>query len=345
MNEYVEAGGHPNDPHSSFEIEWEGKDAPANDSKSIVSTVTMGSISDDNALSSCTPGKCTASIDDEVIASGGEDNGDGVSFEENSDPLHSSNYNEIVPVQRSMRAESLTDDNDSVLTEVFISSNYEGEYDHIEVHPSISDYVQSNSFSDPLSSIETENKTVCDHFELDVAESETCCDNGNLYLSSFATFDEDSLTSFHKLTLPTEGNNSLCVDTLKPTNPKVDHVCRIKLDDHEPHTTMTTDNYIVLHPPVDTTFEENERENCLPFPDISDYSLSTNSSPCKNDQKAVNLDVPFAACDSSSNGYIPSESLTREILVPAALVPTSQERSFTVHLDFNGRHKAEPVLH
>ena len=50
--------------------------------------------------------------------------------------------------------------------------------------------------------------------------------------------------------------------------------------------------------------------------------------------------------DTDLYGYIPSETLTREILVPASslALPSEVETGFTVHLDFDDRCKRSSVM-
>ena len=267
------------------------------------------------------------------------------------------------------KLESPTDDNFSVVTEVMCDNNQIGDVNRNSLNNShcSNEYVQSNAFCAQVFPTESQLILTSNDFELDVASSEKVYDDSkNLQSSKHATYC-DLETSVNVCQLPfdmctddSDYEGDVChVKTLESINkePNNGEICRIKIED--PNSTLTND-YIILHPPVETSrlqnndgldylsreFQPNEEDN-NPQCSTSRNVLSS-PSPYKAAKFTVNLDMFNNSCpDADLYGYIPSETLTREILVPASslnALPSQVGTGFTVHLDFDDRCKLSSVL-
>ena len=258
---------------------------------------------------------------------------------ERSYKVQSSDNHETMPGAKS---ESLSGDNTSVATEVMCDEGQTGDDDHSislhndKVHPS-NEYMPSNAFCTPDIPVDFEGTPTFNEFDLDVTLNDEHYNNHNKLSSNLATYDQELC----QRPFSGEDDATLC------------HACKIE----DPLSTLTN-SYIILHPPVETALVQDvdclealDYLSAMPLPNEEGYShcstatsVSSTSSPVKTD---INLDTSLHNCcsDADPRGYIPSEALTRKILVPGGLAsPLKLDSGFTVHLDFDDGRKLSPIV-
>ena len=377
MNIYVEEGHHQIQSHVSFESECK-EDRDSGGSKSIIfmGTKSRSNVDDVNDPSVNIATEHTESLLQGVVLPSSNEacttvhkDGTEASMEHitcDADPLFS--YSNAM---WGLRVKSSHNSNDSLLTDDVMLDDDQSEdtgerqdYANEIVHPS-EDYVLSNTFSDHYPRLDQlpndfhSTKTSND-FERDLrATNEQRVHGDAVKSSNLSTYYHcDSPSPDLPLTDKAKDCHNVILSTSKYTvSDDEPDVSRFILGDSQPNT-MTTGSYIFLHPPIETTLLE-DKESLDPDHDLSsnsnDYSLcsvsfGSHSSPAsvKNNRAKINLDLPYvndSDTGATMNGYIPSESLTREIHVPPGLVsPSAKEPGFTVHLDFSNQQQQPPVV-
>lgn len=268
------------------------------------------------------------------------------------------------------KLESPSDDSSSVITEVMFNENRIGDanrkdsFGNNNAHFS-NKYVQSNAFCAQVFPTESQVISTINDFELDVLSTEEVYDDGKKLESSDNAIYYDLKTSV-KVCQPlydtylddSDYEGDVCeVNTPESAyvEPNSVEICRVKIED--PSSTLTN-NYIILHPLMERSLSQNYEgldylSGELQPKEDNDFqcSASTNvlstSSPYKAANFKVNLDMlNNGSADTDLYGYIPSETLTREILVPASSLslPSKVETGFTVYLDFDDRCKRSSVM-